>query len=154
MLFESGEIDLSQLLKSQKNRFFECVLQIQSYWKQILLAVDTVHGFRIVHGDLKPANFLMVKGQLKLIDFGIAKMITSNETTHIARDSQIGTLNYICPEALMVNEGSTDCYKLGRAADVWSMGCILHQMCFGQTPFTKFKMAKKLATICSGDSTV
>ena len=35
----------------------------------------TIHEERIVHSDLKPANFLMVEGQLKLIDFGIAKAI-------------------------------------------------------------------------------
>lgn len=40
-------------------------------------AVDTIHRERIVHSDLKPANFLVVEGQLKLIDFGIAKAIQS-----------------------------------------------------------------------------
>jgi len=42
-------------------------------------AVDTIHLERIVHSDLKPANFLVVEGQLKLIDFGIAKAIQSGE---------------------------------------------------------------------------
>ena len=44
-------------------------------------------------GDLKPANFVFVKGHLKLIDFGIAKAI-SNDTTNIYRDSQIGTVRW------------------------------------------------------------
>jgi serine/threonine-protein kinase TTK/MPS1 len=47
-----------------------------------------VHEQRIVHSDLKPANFLLVEGQLKLIDFGIAKAI-SGDTTSIARESQV-----------------------------------------------------------------
>ena len=51
-------------------------------------AVDTIHEARIVHSDLKPANFLMVEGQLKLIDFGIAKAISA-DTTSIARESQV-----------------------------------------------------------------
>lgn len=54
-----------------------------------LQAVQTIHEARIVHSDLKPANFLMVEGQLKLIDFGIAKAISS-DTTSIARESQVG----------------------------------------------------------------
>ena len=51
--------------------------------------MQTIHEARIVHSDLKPANFLMVEGQLKLIDFGIAKAISS-DTTSIARESQVG----------------------------------------------------------------
>ena len=43
-------------------------------------AVDNIHRERIVHSDLKPANFLVVEGQLKLIDFGIAKAIQSGAT--------------------------------------------------------------------------
>lgn len=50
-------------------------------------AVHTIHEARIVHSDLKPANFLVVEGRLKLIDFGIAKAISS-DTTSIARESQ------------------------------------------------------------------
>jgi serine/threonine protein kinase len=42
-------------------------------------AVYSIHEERIVHSDLKPANFLMVEGQLKLIDFGIAKAIQAGE---------------------------------------------------------------------------
>ena len=56
--------------------------------QQILQAVNTIHEERIVHSDLKPANFLLVKGSLKLIDFGIAKAIMS-DTTNIQRDAQV-----------------------------------------------------------------
>jgi serine/threonine protein kinase len=54
-----------------------------------LQAVHTIHEERIVHSDLKPANFLIVEGQLKLIDFGIAKAIKA-DTTSIARENQVG----------------------------------------------------------------
>ena len=70
----------------------------------MLEAVDTIHEERIVHTDLKPANFLFVKGILKLIDFGIAKAI-SDDTTNIHRENQVGTLNYISPEALIDTSG-------------------------------------------------
>jgi serine/threonine protein kinase len=56
--------------------------------KQMLEAVHTIHEERVVHGDLKPANFVCIQGRLKLIDFGIAKAI-SNDTTNIVRDNQV-----------------------------------------------------------------
>jgi Protein kinase domain len=68
--------------------------------QQMLKAVHSIHEQRIIHGDLKPANFLFVRGTLKLIDFGIAKAIQNDNTTHIYRESQIGTLNYMSPEAI------------------------------------------------------
>ena len=51
-----------------------------------------------MHSDLKPANFLLVAGVLKLIDFGIAKAV--GDVTSATRDQQIGTINYMSPEAL------------------------------------------------------
>lgn len=65
----------------------------------MLRAVHAIHEEAIVHSDLKPANFVLVKGSLKLIDFGIAKAIP-NDTTNIHRDSQVGTINYMSPEAI------------------------------------------------------
>lgn len=62
----------------------------RSCLQHMLLAVKTIHEDRIVHADLKPANFLLVKGELKLIDFGIAKAI-QNDTTHIVRDSGVSS---------------------------------------------------------------
>lgn len=54
----------------------------------MLQAVQVIHEEKIVHSDLKPANFVLVKGQLKLIDFGIANAI-ANDTTNIQRDHQV-----------------------------------------------------------------
>ncbi len=53
------------------------------------LVWQVVHQERVVHGDLKPANFLMVKKDLKLIDFGIAKRIESDNTTNIVRENAV-----------------------------------------------------------------
>jgi serine/threonine protein kinase len=64
---------------------------------QILGVVQTIHD-KIVHSNLKPANFMLIKGSLKLIDFGISKAIT-NDTRNIYRECQAGTLNYMRPES-------------------------------------------------------
>lgn len=53
----------------------------------MLEAVHVIHEERIVHSDLKPANFVLIGNSLKLIDFGIAKAI-ANDTTNIHRDTQ------------------------------------------------------------------
>lgn len=55
----------------------------------MLEAVQAVHEQKVVHSDLKPANFVLVKGRLKIIDFGIAKAI-ANDTVNIQRDVQVG----------------------------------------------------------------
>ncbi len=52
----------------------------QMIWKRMLEAVDFIHSQRVIHSDLKPANFLFVKGELKLIDFGIARSMNSDTT--------------------------------------------------------------------------
>lgn len=105
------------------------------------MAVNTVHEAKIVHCDLKPANFLLVQGTLKLIDFGISKAIM-NDTTNIVRENQVGTVNYMSPEALQETSISTQDHrgrlKIGRPSDIWSIGCILYEMTFGKPPFAQF----------------
>ena len=89
-ILEIGEIDLNSLLQEKLGKRVSMNF-IRNTWEQMLEAVKVVHDAGIVHTDLKPANFVLVKGALKLIDFGIAKAIPS-DTTNIARDQQVSSL--------------------------------------------------------------
>ncbi|XP_012781001.2 dual specificity protein kinase TTK [Ochotona princeps] len=135
MVMECGNIDLNSWLKKKKSIN---PWERKSYWKNMLEAVHTIHQHGIVHSDLKPANFLIVDGMLKLIDFGIANQMQP-DTTSIVKDSQVGTVNYMPPEAIKdmssSRENGNSKSKISPKSDVWSLGCILYYMTYGKTPF-------------------
>ncbi|KFQ58418.1 Dual specificity protein kinase TTK, partial [Pelecanus crispus] len=145
MVMECGNIDLNSWLKKKKNID---PLERKSYWKNMLEAVHTIHEYGIIHSDLKPANFLIVDGMLKLIDFGIANQMQP-DVTSIVKDSQDyfyifmakmgGTMNYMPPEAIKdmssYGENGKSRSKISPKSDVWSLGCILYCMTYGRTPF-------------------
>jgi hypothetical protein len=146
IILELGECDLDLFFKKKK---IINLLDIKWYWKQILEAVQEIHVERIVHGDLKPGNFLFIKNKLKLIDFGISKPI-ENDTTNITRDIHVGTLNYMAPEAILEIPGILNKipkFKTSRATDIWSLGCILFQFSQGHPPFKDFTMIQKIHAI-------
>lgn len=159
LVMELGEVDLNYVLQQHSKSGDQNIAFgngdtlnmnfIKLTWQQMLHAVDSIHEERIIHSDLKPANFLFVRGALKLIDFGIAKAIQNDDTTNIYRDSQVGTLNYMSPEAILdTGEGEEKArMRIGRASDIWSLGCILYQMVYGRTPFAHLQMLQKMQAI-------
>ncbi|RDB17945.1 Serine/threonine-protein kinase mph1 [Hypsizygus marmoreus] len=144
LVMECGEVDLARLISERAGEPLNMVW-VAYYWQQMMQAVHVIHEEKIVHSDLKPANFVVVRGQLKLIDFGIANAI-ANDTTNIQRDHQIGTVNYMSPEAIELPDGMRR-LKVGRPSDVWSLGCILYQMVYGQPPFQHLSVYQKMKAI-------
>jgi len=135
IVMEAGEMDLTRFLLSEPRL---TLTKVQNLWRQMLEAVQVIHRARIVHSDLKPGNFLLVNGQLKVIDFGIAKRI-SNDTTNISREASIGTLSYMAPEAIKQGQ-----LKLGRSSDIWSLGIILYQLVYRTNPFAHLEPIQRV----------
>jgi serine/threonine protein kinase len=89
--FGSDESDLHDILHGYRRQI--PLPTLTSYWHQMLQVVGYIHERGVIHLDLKPANFLMIRGKLKLIDFGLACSLKygADEATR----SFIRTIEYI-----------------------------------------------------------
>lgn len=109
---------------------------IRQYTRQLLQAVATLHDHGIVHRDIKTANiFLTDEGNcLKLGDFGSAVKIKAHTTMPGELQGFVGTQAYMAPEVFM----KTNTEGHGRAADIWSVGCVVVEMASGKHPWPEF----------------
>ena len=131
--------DLASAIQKQgKNPFSED--QILDWFVQICLAMKYIHDRKILHRDLKPQNIFLSSGNIvKLGDFGIAK--TLDHTGDMAKTA-IGTPLYCSPEICIGR-------KYNSISDIWSLGCVLYELCTLRRPFTGRNVSEIMRNIIS-----
>ncbi|XP_049991853.1 mitogen-activated protein kinase kinase kinase 4 isoform X2 [Alexandromys fortis] len=110
---------------------------IRLYSKQITVAINVLHEHGIVHRDIKGANiFLTSSGLIKLGDFGCSVKLKNNTQTMPGEvNSTLGTAAYMAPEVITRAKGEGH----GRAADIWSLGCVVIEMVTGKRPWHEYE---------------
>jgi serine/threonine-protein kinase len=96
--------------------------------QDVCRALDAAHAQGVIHRDIKPGNIMLnPRGEVKVTDFGIARMTTTAET--VAQTAAIlGTASYLSPEQA---QGE----PVDGRSDLYSLGCVLYEMVTGRPPF-------------------
>ena len=95
----------------------------------VLDALDYSHRHGIIHRDIKPANVMLTNnGQVKVMDFGIARAVSDTAASMTQTASVIGTPQYLSPEQIRGE-------KVDRRSDIYSTGCLLYELLTGKPPF-------------------
>src|SRR6185369_7817300 len=121
---------------------------------QAVNALVSAHATGIIHRDIKPENIMVRSdGYVKILDFGLAKLIESGDTRKTERlpdqstvtlntdpRSLVGTVSYMSPEQLRG-------IKLDARTDIWSLGVVIFEMLVGVYPFERPTESDKIAAI-------
>jgi Tol biopolymer transport system component len=127
--------------------------------KQIAEALEYAHERGIIHRDLKPANIkLTADGQVKVLDFGLAKALSDDASAQDISNSPtismaatkagliLGTAAYMAPEQARGK-------AVDRRADIWSFGCVLFEMLTGKQAFAGEAVTEILAAVLRAEPT-
>jgi serine/threonine-protein kinase len=117
---------LRELQQSGRRLLPERALEITA---GVLDALDYSHRRGIVHRDIKPANVMLTRaGDVKVMDFGIARALADGASTMTSTSSVIGTAQYLSPE-----QGRGE--QVDARSDLYSAGCLLFELLTGRAPF-------------------
>lgn len=118
--------------------------KMAGYALQIAAGLAAAHAEEILHRDIKPGNIMITqKGVVKILDFGIAKIVDGEATT---TQFMAGSTAYMSPEQTLG-------YKLDQRADIWSFGVVLYEMFSSQLPFAGADNAQITQAILAGNIT-
>jgi len=96
---------------------------------EIAAALEFSHRHGIIHRDIKPGNVMLTQtGQVKVMDFGIARALASGATTMTQTSAVIGTAQYLSPEQARGE-------PVDARSDVYATGCVLYELLCGHPPF-------------------
>jgi tetratricopeptide (TPR) repeat protein len=114
---------LEEMLKTKCFNLEQCI----GLALKITDALAVAHAQKIVHRDIKPRNIMITDKGIKIMDFGLARILETSSITD--QQEIIGTLYYMSPEQAIG-------IKVDASSDVFSLGVVLYQMLTGQLPFT------------------
>ncbi|NXU52936.1 NEK3 kinase, partial [Turnix velox] len=132
--------DLMQKIKHQGGNLFP-EDTIVHWFVQMCLGVKHIHDKRVLHRDIKSKNvFLTQSGKVKLGDFGSARLL-AHPASYAC--SYVGTPYYVPPEIW-------ESVPYNNKSDIWSLGCVLYELCTLKHPFQAKSWKHLILKICKG----